>query len=91
MTAISSDTGRRGFEFCRAALGRRVGVRDQSAGTSNLSVHASVAQVFRCRKTDPAPLNIPDQANDPEGLRPVLFHPPSEVFKRGGVKFQVSQ
>ena len=37
------------------------------------------------------PLNIPDQANDPQGLRPIMLHPPREVLERGGVKFQVSQ
>ena len=37
------------------------------------------------------PLNIPDQANDPQGLRPIMLHPPREVLERVGVKFQVSQ
>src|SRR5450756_917193 len=37
------------------------------------------------------PLNIPDQTNDPKGLRPIMFHPPREILERGGVKFQVSQ
>src|ERR1035437_9630875 len=37
------------------------------------------------------PLNIPDQTDDPKGLRPIMFHPPREVLERGGVKFQVSQ
>ena len=29
--------------------------------------------------TERLPLNIADQANDPKGLRPILFHPPREV------------
>src|ERR1019366_8038579 len=37
------------------------------------------------------PLNVPDQANDPQGLRPIVFHPPREVLERGGVKFQACQ
>src|ERR1022692_1057238 len=37
------------------------------------------------------PLDIPDQANDPKGLRPVMFHPPREVLERGGVKLQACQ
>ena len=37
------------------------------------------------------PLNIPDQTDDPNGLRPIMLHPPREVLERGGVKFQVSQ
>jgi hypothetical protein len=46
------------------------------------------------RGRDPTRLfsfHIPDQANDPKGLSPIMFHPPCEVLERGGVKFQVSQ
>jgi hypothetical protein len=37
------------------------------------------------------PLDIPDQANNSNGLRAIVLNPPSEVLERSGVKFQVSQ
>jgi len=36
-------------------------------------------------------LNIPDQTNNAESHRSILFHSPRKIFKRGRGKFQVSQ
>jgi hypothetical protein len=35
-------------------------------------------------------LNIPDQTDDAEGLRPILFHPPREILESRCVKSQAS-